>query len=68
MKNNSDKEINIMRKLEQMCKETGARPFIFTGNSIVPPTVIMPEEVNDFLTSSEISQAKMILIRELCSP
>lgn len=53
-------EHHIFKELDTMASETGARPFVFTNES-VSPIVNLPAEAEDYLTPQEIELAERLL-------
>lgn len=51
----------IFRILEKMSQETGARPFIFSGNPHEAPIISMPAEAEKYLSPEELGLAKKLI-------
>lgn len=51
----------IFRSLEKMSQETGARPFIFSGNPHEAPIISMPAEAEKYLSPEKLGLAKKLL-------
>lgn len=52
---------DIFQKLADMAQQTGARPFIFSGNPNEAPFISMPAEAEDYLSPDEIALAKKLI-------
>lgn len=56
------KEI-VIDKLDHILQESGARPFVFTGDESTPSFVSLPAEVEDYLTPEEMAIAEELVLQ-----
>lgn len=57
-------EAVVIQKLDKMEQETGARSFVFFGNSGDTPLVSLPIEAEDYLTPGEMKIAEELVSRQ----
>lgn len=53
----------VIDKLDHILQESGARPFVFTGDESTPSFVSLPAEVKDYLTPEEMAIAEELVLQ-----